>query len=97
MRRLTELGVTEVYQNVKDKVSFLQQWIRNNNIDKSETAYIGDDINDIGAMKLCGYVGCPSDGAVEVKELAAYVSVIPGGHGAARDVIKHHLSEQDKC
>lgn len=67
-----------------------------NNIDKNEIAYIGDDINDLGAMKLCGYIGGPSDSAVEVKELATYVSPIPGGHGAAREVIEHYLKEQGK-
>lgn len=66
-RRLTELGVTDIYQNVKDKVAFLKQWIADNNLDKNEIAYIGDDINDLGAMKLCGYIGCPSDAAIEVK------------------------------
>ncbi|WP_242826714.1 KdsC family phosphatase [Butyrivibrio sp. NC2007] len=93
-RRLTELGITDIYQNVKDKVSFLKQWIADNNIDKNEIAYIGDDINGLGAMKLCGYIGCPSDSAAEVKELATYVSPIPGGHGATRDVIEHYLREQ---
>ena len=62
-RRLTELGITDIYQNVKDKVSFLKQWIADNNIDKNEIAYIGDDINDLRAMKLCGYIGSPSDSA----------------------------------
>jgi len=93
-RRLTELGVTDIYQNVKDKVSFLKQWIADNNVDKSEIAYIGDDINDLGAMKLCGYIGCPLDSAVEIKDLATYVSSIPGGRGAARDVIEHYFREQ---
>ena len=93
-RRLTELGVTDIYQNVKGKVAFLKQWIADNNVDKSEIAYIGDDINDLGAMKLCGYIGCPADSAVEIKELATYVSPILGGHGAVRDVIEHYLREQ---
>ena len=65
-----------------------------NGIDKNEIAFIGDDINDLGAMKLCGFIGCPSDAAVDVKELATYVSPISGGHGAARDVIEHYLREQ---
>ena len=93
-RRLTELGVTDIYQNVKDKVAFLKQWIADNNLDINEIAYIGDDVNDLGAMKLCGYVGCPSDAATEIKELSNYVSSIAGGHGAVRDVIEHYLREQ---
>ena len=56
--------------------------------------YIGDDINDLGGMRLCGYIGCPADSAVEVKKIADYVSSIEGGHGAARDIIEHYLCEQ---
>ena len=68
--------------------------MKENDVEKDEIGYIGDDVNDLGPMKLCGYVGCPSDAAVEVKEIANYVSPIGGGHGAARDVIEHYLREQ---
>lgn len=93
-RRLTELGVTELHQNVKDKVSWLKSWMEVNRIQRDEIGYIGDDINDLGPMKMCGFIGCPADAAIEVKEIADYVSPINGGYGAARDVIEHYLREQ---
>lgn len=40
-RVFTELGITDIYQEVKDNVLFLNHLIVNNNIDKSELAYIG--------------------------------------------------------
>ena len=93
IRRLTELGITDIYQNVKDKTAFLKQWIIDNSLDKNGIAYIGDDINAIGEMKLCGYIGCHADAAIEIKELSSYVSPIAGGHGAVRDVVEHYLRE----
>ena len=93
-RRLTELGVKELYQNIKDKVSWMKQWMVDNNINRDEVAYIGDDLNDISPMKLCGYIGCPADACEEVKAIANYVSTIKGGCGAARDVIEHYFREQ---
>lgn len=93
-RRLTELGITDLHQNVKDKVSWLRSWMEVNRIQRDEIGYIGDDINDLGPMKMCGFIGCPADAAIEVKEIADYVSPINGGHGAARDVIEHYLREQ---
>ena len=92
-RRLKELGVSELYQGVKNKVEWLKSWFDTNSIDKNEVGYIGDDINDLAPMKLCGYIGCPADACSEVKEIADYVSPVSGGHGAARDVIEHYLRE----
>lgn len=92
-RRMKELGVTDLYQGVGDKVSWITSWMEENRIGRDELGYIGDDINDLGPMKLCGFVGCPADAAREVRETANYVSPVAGGHGAARDVIEHILRE----
>lgn len=93
-RRLTELGVTQLHQNIKNKFEWMKNWMRDNDVRKSDVGYIGDDINDLGSMKLCGFVGCPSDAAVEVKEIANYVSSIRGGTGAVRDVIEWYLRKE---
>ena len=92
-RRLTELGVKEQHQNVKDKVGWIKSWMEENGVDKSQIGYIGDDLNDLASMNLSGYVGCPDDACQEVKEKADYVSTIKGGYGAVRDVIEHYLRE----
>ena len=54
-------------------------------------AYIGDDLNDFAAMKLCGFVGCPKDAAEEIQGMADYVSDVKAGHGAMRDVVEEIL------
>ena len=95
-RRMKELGVTELYQGIKDKVLWLKTWISQNSVQVSEIGYIGDDINDLGPMKICGWIGCPSDACVEVKDIADYVSVIAGGRGAVRDCIEYILKEDGR-
>ena len=55
---------------------------------------MGDDINDIPPMSLCGFVGCPKDSCTEVLERADYVSRFEGGHGAMRDVVEHIFRER---
>ena len=60
---------------------------------KLQVAYIGDDLNDLAPMQLCGYIGCSADACEEVKAIANYVSTLKGGYGAARDVIEHYLKE----
>ena len=90
-RRMKDLNVDYVYQGVKNKASFLKNFISCNNIKKEQIIYIGDDLNDYSAMKLAGFVGCPSDSCIEIIRIANYVSSKKGGEGVVRDVLEHLL------
>lgn len=92
-RRMKEMKVDYLYQNIKDKSAFLIDFMTENNIAKEQIGYIGDDLNDLPPMVLTGFVGCPADSCVEVREIADYVSSVKGGYGAVRDVIEHILRE----
>ena len=92
-RRMTELKVDYLCQNIKDKYSYLKDFMLKNGIEKEEVGYIGDDLNDLLSMKLAGFIGCPADSCAEIKEIANYISIVYGGHGAVRDVIEHLLRE----
>lgn len=90
-RRMKEMQVDHLVQNCRDKVSYLLQFMAERQISREQMGYLGDDLNDLPAMGLCGFVGCPEDSCVEVKERADYVSSIKGGHGAMRDIIEYLL------
>ena len=96
--RCRELGITEIYQNVHNKLDTLNRLMRQNECSLSETAYIGDDINDISCMKEIkmsgGLVGCPFDASPEVKDLADFVCTKNGGNGAVREFIEYVLSDK---
>ena len=92
-RRLKELNVDSLYQNVKDKAEWLSKWKAERNITKDSIGYIGDDLNDLSAMKLCGFIGCPADACEEIRCAATYVSHISGGNGAVRDIIEWYLKK----
>ena len=94
-RRLDELNVDYIFQNVKDKPSFLRRFCKEHALEKGDLGYIGDDLNDLEAMGMCGFVACPSDACAEVKEIANYVSDIKGGNGAVSNVIEHYLREKE--
>lgn len=94
--RMKELGVDFLAEGILDKYDYLNTYMKNNGIPKSEFGYIGDDVNDLKAMGLASYVGCPVDSCKEVKEIADYVSPINGGQGAVRDVIEHLLMERNE-
>lgn len=90
--RCKEIGITELYQGIKNKVEKLDFILLDSGYSYSNVAYIGDDINDLSCMKLIkeagGLVGCPSDAVKEVCELADFVSSRNGGNGAVREFIE---------
>lgn len=93
-RRLTEMKVDYLVQNCKNKVAYLTQFMSEHQITGEEMGYLGDDLNDLPSMKMCGFVGCPEDACTEVKDRANYVSTVKGGHGAVRDIIEHMLRDR---
>ena len=93
-RRMTEMKVEYLFQNVKDKKSFLMQFMQKNSLSKEDVGYIGDDLNDLPPMRLVGFIGCPADACDEIKAIANYVSSCKGGAGAVRDVISQILKAQ---
>lgn len=95
-RRMKELGADYIFQNIRNKREFLSSFMAEHGLSKSEVCYIGDDINDLPAMELAGYVGCPADSSDDVKSIADYVSPISGGYGAVRDVVEHLLRKEGR-
>lgn len=93
-RRMREMKVDYLVQNCKDKVTYLTQFMEEHGIDGVEIGYLGDDLNDLPPMKLCGFVGCPADACAEIKARADYVSGVKGGYGAVRDIIEYMLRER---
>jgi 3-deoxy-D-manno-octulosonate 8-phosphate phosphatase (KDO 8-P phosphatase) len=86
-RRMEEFHVDVLEQHVADKAKWLRASLAQGGIDREEMAFIGDELNDLAAMRLVGFVGCPQDACTEVKALAHYISPLKGGEGAVRDVI----------
>lgn len=99
-RRMTEMKVDYLVQNCKDKVTYLKQFMEEKGITKDQLGYLGDDLNDLPGMQLCGFVGCPADACAEIKEYADYVAAARGGEGAVRGIIEYMLrvrAEWDWC
>jgi 3-deoxy-D-manno-octulosonate 8-phosphate phosphatase (KDO 8-P phosphatase) len=92
--RARELGITEVYQNVADKAAKLQELAEKYKCGLNAFAYIGDDLNDYEAMKLCGFKACPADAVQGIKAIADYIASHAGGNGAVRDVCEELARRQ---
>lgn len=85
--RCKELGITHCYQGIKDKKNKLLDLLKELNVKAEEVACIGDDLNDLEMMNVCGLKACPSDAADGIKEISDYICTSNGGRGAVREFI----------
>lgn len=95
-KRFVDLGITDIYLNITDKVEALEDFHFKYNIDPDSILFMGDDLPDYEVMKKCGVPTCPSDAAEEIKSVAKYISNFKGGDGCVRDVIEQVLRSQGK-
>jgi len=93
-KRFKELGEVEVYLASADKVKDLKECLDKWNIRMDQVLYMGDDVPDLGVMKMVGLPTCPSDATAEILAVSRYISTYPGGHGCVRDVIEQVLRSQ---
>lgn len=87
-KRAEELHMDFVFMGVGDKVSVLETVLRETGLSWEETAYMGDDWNDLAVLSRAGFSGAPADSAPEVRNRVQFVSSFPGGGGAAREFIE---------
>jgi 3-deoxy-D-manno-octulosonate 8-phosphate phosphatase (KDO 8-P phosphatase) len=84
--RAVYLGVTEVQQGVLDKAGAVRELAQARGLDLAEVAFMGDDLNDLEAMRIVGLPAAPADAVPEVQAVAAFVSSRDGGRGAVREL-----------
>ncbi len=86
-RRADKLKLDYLISGCKDKIAAIREICSKTGINPQNVCYIGDDINDIEAIKMVGYGCCPADAMPEIKLAAKYVSSVCGGKGVIREVV----------
>ena len=84
--RMRELGVRHVVQGSSDKVAALMKLIRRLGIEPLKCACIVDDTSDLPLMAAVGFAAAVADAHPLVCAAAHWVSSIPGGLGAVREL-----------
>lgn len=95
-QRMESLGITDVFLGIQNKLETYNNYLSDNNLDKSQIVYMGDDIPDYEVMLNVGVATCPSDAANEIKSIADYISDSKGGEGCVRDIIEQVLRLHNK-
>jgi YrbI family 3-deoxy-D-manno-octulosonate 8-phosphate phosphatase len=94
--RAKKLGL-RCLQGLPDKLATLKALLDESGLTLDQTAYVGNDINDLGCLDAVGVPVVVQDAHPDVLAHARYRTRAPGGRGAVReicDLIERVLKER---
>lgn len=95
-RRARDLGMHYVRQGTWDKIKDFDELLTEAGLQDNEVAFIGDDVTDIPLMRRAEFAVAVADAAPETRAAAHYVTQLPGGFGAVREVCELILKAQGR-
>ena len=96
-RRAEELAVERVLNGIREKLPAFLGLLADLELDAEETAYMGDDVNDVECLRAAGVSFAPADAAARAKEAAGNTTKRSGGHGAVREAAEYILAHNARC
>ncbi|PHO13641.1 3-deoxy-D-manno-octulosonate 8-phosphate phosphatase [Malaciobacter marinus] len=88
-KRASDLQIEYLYQKVHNKDEVLEEILKKENLDWSQVAAIGDDLNDFKMLKKVGLSFTPSNGTHYLKNFVDVICQNSGGNGAVREMIEY--------
>jgi 3-deoxy-D-manno-octulosonate 8-phosphate phosphatase (KDO 8-P phosphatase) len=86
-RFASKMQLADFTKGCKDKASALVAFAKRHGLDLGEICFMGDDVNDLGALKLAGLAATPSDSHPSVRRQASFIAERGGGRGAVRELV----------
>jgi N-acylneuraminate cytidylyltransferase len=83
--RGNKMGV-EVLQGLSDKAASIEQYLNQKNLSWSDVWYLGNDVNDLGAIRNAKFSICPSDAVKAVKKEVDLKLKTKGGYGVLSEL-----------
>jgi len=96
VRRARDLGIAYVRQGALNKIQDFAEVLAEAGVAEAETAFIGDDVTDIPLMRRVELGVAVADATAETRAAAHYVTQLPGGFGAVREVVELILKAQGR-
>lgn len=87
-RRAKKLKIDYLFPGVENKLETARNLCGELGIQLDETAFIGDDVNDLELLKAVGISGAPSSAVRQVLEIVDITTEKKGGEGAFREFIE---------
>jgi 3-deoxy-D-manno-octulosonate 8-phosphate phosphatase (KDO 8-P phosphatase) len=95
-RFATKMNIADVTKGCKDKASALRAFAERQGLALEEICFMGDDLNDLGAMEIAGFSAAPANAQPAVRNAARFVAQANGGNGAVRELVDMILSGAQK-
>jgi len=92
-RRAEKLKMDILEPGCTDKLSTARKLCEQYGIGLENVCYIGDDLIDVELIRAAGFGAAPANAAAAAKEAADYVTKVPGGAGAIREVVEMILEK----
>ena len=94
--RAADLGIAYVRQGALNKLEVFEELLKEAGTETSEVAFVGDDVVDIPLMRRSGLAVAVADATQDTLDAAHYVTRLPGGFGAVREVCELILKAQGR-
>jgi 3-deoxy-D-manno-octulosonate 8-phosphate phosphatase (KDO 8-P phosphatase) len=94
--RARELAINRFYEGVRDKIAILEELLAALNLTAPEVAAVGDELVDLPLFHRVGLGVAVADAVPEVVAAAHWVTTLPGGKGAVREVCDLILKARNK-
>lgn len=87
-RYAQKMHIEHVSKGCRDKAAALQQFATAAGIDLDQICYMGDDVNDLPAMRIAGFSAAPANATRDVLAHVSFVATRTGGNGAVRELVE---------
>ena len=81
-----ELGLGPILLGRQNKLEAFETWCASSHVPAVHCGHMGDDLPDLAVMAKVGLSASVCGGHPEVRAAARWVSTLPGGHGAVREL-----------
>jgi YrbI family 3-deoxy-D-manno-octulosonate 8-phosphate phosphatase len=85
LARGNKMGV-EVLQGLADKAESIEKYLNQNNSSWEDVWYLGNDVNDLGAIRKAKFSICPNDAVKAVKKEVDLKLKTKGGYGVLSEL-----------
>lgn len=82
-----KLGIRDVFIGCTDKASALGEFASRYDLPLREVCFMGDDVNDVPAMRLAGVAAAPANAHFTAAKCATIQTQALGGNGAVRELL----------
>ncbi|MDP8315766.1 MAG: HAD hydrolase family protein [Candidatus Celaenobacter antarcticus] len=95
MKRMKVLNIPHVYLGIRNKLSTVENIMRELDATFEEVIFMGDDWNDMPVLEKVGCAITVPEASREIKDVCAYVTENHGGSGAVREAIEWILKKEN--